>query len=118
MGSAIFAKEIRPVVDTTLFFEAVREAAKRDPSEGPLAGGAVVFRARRTARVKDRRVDKTARANPKYRRRMREGQPFERRLEQIGQIATDLAMSILAQARLTRVDVRAPAECRPWEHRP
>jgi hypothetical protein len=34
MGSAIFAKEIRPVVDTTLlsravgFFKAVREAAK------------------------------------------------------------------------------------------
>ena len=40
MGSAIFANEIRPVGDTTLFFEAVREAAKRDPSEGPLAGGA------------------------------------------------------------------------------
>src|SRR3712207_1489284 len=40
MGSAIFANEIRPVDDTTLFFEAVREAAKRDPSEGPQAGGA------------------------------------------------------------------------------
>ena len=40
MGSAIFAKEIRPVGDTALIFEAVREAAKRDPSEGPLAGGA------------------------------------------------------------------------------
>ena len=26
--------------DTALAFEAVREAAKRDPSEGPLAGGA------------------------------------------------------------------------------
>jgi len=28
MGSAIFANEIRPVVDTTWFFGAVREAAK------------------------------------------------------------------------------------------
>ena len=28
MGSAIFAKEIRPVGETTLVFEAVREAAK------------------------------------------------------------------------------------------
>ena len=27
MGSAIFAKEIRPVEETTWFFEAVREAA-------------------------------------------------------------------------------------------
>lgn len=36
---------------------------------------------------------------------MREGQPIERRQEQIGQIATDLAMSILVQGPLTRVDV-------------
>jgi hypothetical protein len=46
MGSAIFAKEIRPVGDTTVFLEAVREAAKRDPSEGPLAVSSVLFRAR------------------------------------------------------------------------
>ena len=45
MGSAIFAKEIRPVGDTTVFFEAVREAAKMGPSEGPLAGDAVILRA-------------------------------------------------------------------------
>ena len=34
MGSAIFANEIRPVGETTLFFEAVREAANSGPSEG------------------------------------------------------------------------------------
>ena len=36
MGSAILAKEIRPVVEMTglSFFEAVREAAKSGPSEG------------------------------------------------------------------------------------
>jgi hypothetical protein len=35
---------------------------------------------------------------------MRESQPLERRLEQIGQIATDLATSILAEGSVTRVD--------------
>ena len=34
MGSAIFAKEIRPVGDTTVFLEAVREAAKRGSFRG------------------------------------------------------------------------------------
>jgi hypothetical protein len=38
MGSAIFAKEIRPVVDTTWFFGAVREAANSGSFRG-LAGG-------------------------------------------------------------------------------
>jgi len=35
---------------------------------------------------------------------MRESQPLERRQEQIGQIATDLATSILAESSVTRVD--------------
>ena len=38
MGSAIFAKEIRPVGDTTLFFEAVREAAKSGSFRGLRSG--------------------------------------------------------------------------------
>src|SRR5215212_9712433 len=86
MGSAIFANEIRPVGDTTLFLEAVREAAKRDPSEGPLAGGAES--PPRT--LNDPCQGETGRqlrgANPKYRYKPRKCQLSERRREQIGQI--------------------------------
>ena len=40
MGSAIFANEIRPVGETTLFFEAVREAANSGSFRGLAGDGA------------------------------------------------------------------------------
>ena len=43
MGSAIFAKEILPVGDTTLVFEAVREAANSCVLPRARSGGAKCF---------------------------------------------------------------------------
>jgi hypothetical protein len=43
MGSAIFANEMRPVGDTTLVLEAVREAANSCVLPKALSGGAKCF---------------------------------------------------------------------------
>jgi hypothetical protein len=77
MGSAIFAKEIRPVGATT-FFDAVREAANSGPSE-VLAGECYLPVRMLNGPFTVRRVDKMAGAKHQYNRHDASGQGPERR---------------------------------------
>jgi hypothetical protein len=68
MGSAIFAKEILPVGDTTLVFEAVREEANSCVLPKALSGGAKVLLRMLNDPCQSETGRQMARANPKYRR--------------------------------------------------
>ena len=68
MGSAIFANEIRPVGDTTLVFEAVREAANSCVLPKALSGGAKVLLRMLNDPCQSETGRQMARANPQYRR--------------------------------------------------
>jgi hypothetical protein len=80
MGSAIFAKEILPVGDTTDVFDAVREAANRRSSEGSQSAIRAPRMLNGPSQMESKRrgLDRVRGANPKYRRAPSIGQGPER----------------------------------------
>src|SRR5688572_32055882 len=111
MGSAIFANEIRPVGDTTLVFEAVREAANSCVLPKALSGGAMLPRMLNDP-CQSETGRQMARANPQYRYWTAPSQEIGRSTKQSSQIGDCLGRDhTLHQPRDKGAIFAAPSRC-------